>query len=227
MAGLWTSDEELFGLVRRELFSAVVGDVMDQLGLTAQFLPPTIRPLDPAMQVAGRAMTVLAERMSEIDPQVSEDRPFGLMLEALDDLRPGEVYLSAAPANDHALWGELMSIRASKLGAAGAVVEGYYRDCDGIQQLGFPTFGFGPYAQDMLVRGWIADFRTPVQVGQVRVRSGDFVVGDRDGVCIVPRSSEREVFALALEKVRGEQRVRREIEGGMSAVETFDRFGIM
>ncbi len=87
-------DDDLFEQVRAELFTAVVGDVMDAAGLTNQFLPPTIRPLRPDMVVVGRAMTVLESDCA--DSYVATDgvkRPFGLMLRALDDLMPGEVYL--------------------------------------------------------------------------------------------------------------------------------------
>ncbi|MDE0104961.1 MAG: RraA family protein [Bryobacterales bacterium] len=227
MAGLWRSDEDLFHLISRELFSAVVGDVMDEIGLTAQFLPPSVRPLDAGMRVVGRAMPLVAERISEANADLFEERPFGLMLEALDDLKAGEVYVCAAPDTDFALWGELMTIRARALGAAGAVVEGYYRDSEGVLSQQFPTFGLGPYAQDMRARGGIAKFRTTVRIGQVRIQPGDIVVGDRDGVCVVPIGDEVEVFRMALEKVRGEQRVRSEMVGGMSASEAFARYGIM
>ncbi len=227
MAQGWKSDEQLFDLIEGELFSAVVGDVMDEMGLTAQFLPPSITPLDRDMRVVGRAMTVLTERLPGPVREALDVKPFGRMMEALDALRPGEVYVCAAPGTEFALWGELMTVRARALGAAGAVVEGYYRDSDGIARQGFPVFGVGSYAQDMRARGWTADFRTPVQIGQVRIQPGDIVVGDRDGVCVVPRAAEEETFANALEKVRGEQTVRRAIEGGMSSVEAFARYGIM
>src|SRR4029079_17865646 len=59
MAELWNSDEELFALARRELFTAVVGDVMDKVGLMRQFLDPRLQPLREDMVVIGRAMTVL------------------------------------------------------------------------------------------------------------------------------------------------------------------------
>ena len=227
MAGLWQSDEELFDLISRELFPAVVGDVMDEIGLTAQFLPPSVRPLDAGMRVVGRAMPLVAERISEDHEDLFRERPFGLMLEALDDLKAGEVYVCAARDTDFALWGELMTIRARALGAAGAVVEGYYRDSEGILSQQFPTFGLGPYAQDMRARGGIAAYRTTVRIGQVRVQPGDMVVGDRDGVCVVPKRAEVDVFQMALEKVRGEQRVRSEMVAGMSATEAFARYGIM
>lgn len=228
---LWNSDDELFALTRRELFSAVVGDIMDTLNLRHQFLPPEIRPLTPDMVVVGRAMTVLEADLTDTaydftgDPRLSQ--PFGLMLDALDGLQPGEVYLCSGASPTYALWGELMSTRAIHLGAAGAVMNGYCRDSKGIADLNFATFSYGPYAQDQAPRGKVVDYRVALQVGDVRVSPGDIVVGDIDGVCIVPSAAVDEVFSKALEKARGEKTVRKAIEAGMSARDAFAKYGIL
>lgn len=227
MTELWRSDQELFALARRELFSAVVGDVMDQLGLLHQFLPPEIRPLHQQMRVLGRCMPVRVADLCEAVPADDPTPPFGLLMEALDDLRPNEVYVCGGGSPRYALWGELMTARAIRLRAAGAVVDGYYRDTAGIAALGFSTFGYGAYAQDQGVRGKVVKYRTGIQIGQVSIDPGDIVFGDLDGVCVVPRRHEEEVFVGALEKARGEQTVRREIEAGMSACEAFAKYGVL
>ncbi|HZS89672.1 MAG TPA: RraA family protein [Chloroflexota bacterium] len=227
----WHSDDELFALARRELFPAVVGDVMDKLQLQHQFLPPRIKPLDDAMVVIGRAMPVLEadvyveSRATAENPLMAQ--PFGLMFRALDDLRPHEVYLCTGASARYALWGELMTLRALKLGAAGAVLDGYARDTHGVRRSGFPTFAHGGYAQDQGPRGKVIDFRVPVEIDGVRVDPGDIVFGDCDGVCIVPAQAAEETFRLALEKVRGEKRVQEALEAGVSAAEAFSTFGIM
>jgi regulator of RNase E activity RraA len=222
MPANWNNDAELFALCRKELFCAVVGDVMDKMGLRRQFLPPQIRPLAPETVVIGRAMTVL-----EADCFEELDKPFGLMLEALDDLKTDEVYVCGGASPRYALWGELMSTRAIKLGAAGAVVDGYVRDTHGILALGFPTFSYGPYAQDQGPRGQVIDFRCGLDIGGVRVEPGDILLGDVDGVCVVPRDAEQEAFSRAIEKARGEKTVRKAIEDGMPAAEAFKTYGIM
>jgi regulator of RNase E activity RraA len=228
---LWKSDDELFAIARQELFTAVVGDVMDKLLLQRQFLRPEIQPLQQDMVLIGRAMTVLeADVFGEASPGSANplmSKPFGLMLEALDDLKQDEVYLCTGASPTYALWGELMSTRARLLGAAGAVVDGYSRDTKGILSMGFPTFSWGRYAQDQGPRGKVLDFRVPLDIGGIRIEPGDIVFGDIDGVCIVPRRAEEEVFTAALEKARGEKRVKTAIESGMSAVEAFKKFGIM
>jgi len=222
---LWNSDEELFELARRELFTAVVGDIMDQLSFFDQFLPPEIKPLRNNMILVGKAMPVLEQ---DVEPGcLDESEPFGLMLEALDDLKPGEVFLCSGASPRYALWGELMSTRAVFLGAAGAVLNGYTRDTSGILRLGFPTFAFGSYAQDQAPRGRVLDYRLSLKVGSVTVETGDIVFGDVDGVCIVPLALQEEVFTKALEKVRGERRVQDALKSGMSARDAFAKFGIM
>lgn len=226
---LFQDDQQLFQLMKAELFTAVVGDVLDAAGYTRQFLPPKLKPLDPAMVVAGRAMPVLeADCHGETVAATGERQPFGLMFEALDALRSNEVYICTGSSPNYALWGELMSTRAIRLGAAGAVLDGCSRDTRGILRLGFPTFSHGTYAQDQRVRGRVIDFRCPIQFANgVVVEPGDIVFGDVDGVVIIPRQQERGIIQAALDKVRGENRVRAAIEAGMSTVEAFRTFGIM
>src|SRR4030095_16337224 len=226
----WKSADELFTLARRELFTAVVGDVMDKLNLRRQFLRPQIQPLDRRMMAIGRALTVLEADFFEelvVGHSSISGKQFGLMLEALDDLKANEIYVCTGASPRYALWGELMSIRAQRCGAVGAVVDGYSRDTHGILELGFPTFSYGAYAQDGSPRGKVIDFRVPIEIGDARILPGDILFGDVDGVCVVPKAAEEEVFARALEKARGEKRVRKAIEDGMSTKEAFETFGIM
>jgi len=149
------------------------------------------------------------------------------MLEALDDLRKNEVYVNTGSSPRNALWGELMSTRARKLGSRGAVLNGYVRDTKAILNMSFPTFAFGSYGQDSAPRSKVVDFRIPIEVGQVRVRPADIIFGDIDGVLLVPVEVEEEVFARALEKARGEKLVKKAIEKGSSTVEAFEKYGIM
>jgi len=227
----WLNDQQLFEIVRKELYTAVVGDIMDKMGYQRQFLYPQIQPLQGDMFIVGRAMTVLeADTFSEtspggVNPLLS--KPFGLMLEALDDLKQDEVYICAGASPDYALWGELMATRAMICGAAGAVVDGYSRDTHGILALGLPCFSYGRYAQDQAPRGKVLDYRVPIQINGVLINPGDIVLGDIDGVCIVPRPIEEEVFIRALEKARGEKIVQKMIQQGVTAKDAFEKYGIM
>ncbi|MET0599611.1 MAG: RraA family protein [Mesorhizobium sp.] len=232
MTAAYQDDDQLFRLFETELFVAVVGDVMDTLGLTHQFLPPVFKPVDEATRLIGRAMPVLeadvfgpADAAGGSNPLIK--KPFGLMFEALDGLRPGEIYVATGASPRYALWGELMSTRAGLLGARGALLDGFARDIDGIRELGFPCFCTGYYAQDQGPRGRVVDYRLAIEIGGVRMEPGTLLFGDKEGVLAIPRTAEAEVVRLALEKARGEKRVAQAIRQGMSAVDAFATFGIM
>src|SRR5580704_19315210 len=101
-------DAELFSSVKRELFSAVIGDVMDKVGLRHQFLPPSIQPLAPDMVAVGRAMPVLEADFHDHVVDGSHNplsaKPFGLMLEALDSLQSHEIYVCTGGSPRYACW---------------------------------------------------------------------------------------------------------------------------
>ena len=162
------------------------------------------------MVVAGRAMTVLEadalETVSEGQNPIMR-QSFGLMLEALDDLKKNEVYICTGSSPTYALVGELMCTRMKILGAAGAVVNGFHRDTNGILDLDFPCFSYGRYAQDQ--------------------GPGDIVFGDLDGFLVIPKEIEEEVIVRAVEKATGEKMVAEAIKNGMAAKASFDKYGIM
>jgi regulator of RNase E activity RraA len=218
----WDHDDQLLTLIRNELYTPVVGDILDQHGRYHQFLPQAIRPLAPEMVVVGYAMPVLQTQVFGVPA-----RPFGRLTEALDALRPGEVYIATGGAMNCAIWGEIMTAAAKTRGAAGAVVNGFHRDTPKVLEQQFPAFSRGGYAQDSAARMQVTDFRCPIEIGQVSIRPGDLVFGDLDGVLIVPAELIEPVVTAALEKARSEQHVRRDIEQGLSATDAFNRYGIL
>jgi 4-hydroxy-4-methyl-2-oxoglutarate aldolase len=222
-------EDVVFSNLRDKLFTAVVGDVLDKMGWRRQFLPQAIAPLTPEMKVIGRAMPVLeADVFDEGSPSLgAAAKPFGLMLEALDDLRPNEVYVATGGSFRYAFWGELMSTRARYLRAAGAVLNGFVRDAAGIEALGFPTFSRGLYAQDQGPRGKVIDFRVSIEIEGVRIAPGDLIFGDREGVLVIPAEVAADAIQAALEKASTENRVATAIRHGMGAREAFDTFGVL
>ncbi|MCY3998841.1 MAG: RraA family protein [Flavobacteriaceae bacterium] len=231
MNSIWRDDDELFKIAKKELFVALVGDVLDSMGFINQFLPPIIKPLQSHFVLIGRAMPVLGsdvyDESFENSHNPSLKKPFGIMFEALDSLKAGEVYICTAASSNYALWGGLMSTRAIKLGATGAVLNGWSRDTIEIQNLDFPTFSFGGYSQDQKARGKVIDFNIPIEFGGVKIHPGDIVYGDLDGVLIVPKESVKDAFAKAIDKARKEKLVKIELENGMSSADAFNKFGIM
>ncbi|HTN60469.1 MAG TPA: RraA family protein [Devosia sp.] len=225
------SDDDTFSLLKTGLFTAVVGDVLDVLGFHHQFLPAGIAPLKPGMKIAGRAMPVLEADIFSDGTEGSSgplaQKPFGLMLEALDDLKQGEVYIATGASLNYAIWGGLMSTRATHLKAAGAILDGYVRDVGEIEALGFNTFCRGVYAQDQGVRGKVIDFRSSIIIGGIRIAPGDLIFGDSEGVLVIPRAAETEVLRMAQEKASTENVVATAIKNGMPACEAFSTYGVM
>jgi regulator of RNase E activity RraA len=218
----WKSESELLQLVRDKLYSPVVGDILDAMGRFHQFLPQPVQPMVTSMIIVGRAMPALM-----IDIHGLQKKPFGLLTEALDSLRPGEVYVCGGGDMRCAYWGELLTATARTRGAVGAVVNGYHRDTPQVLAQDWPVFSRGRYAQDSSVRTAVADFRCPIEIGGVWIEPGDLIFADQDGVLVIPRELEVEVITQALRKAREEKVVRRAIEGGMTATDAFKTYGIL
>lgn len=180
---LWHDDDELFRLMKEKLYTPVVGDILDTMGFVHQFLLPELQPLRDTMKLAGRACTVL-----EHDVFSPQKKPFGFLTEALDQLRPHDVYI-ATGAHNSALWGELLTATAKVRGAVGAVLDGYTRDTPQVLSQNFPVFARGRWAQDSSIRTNVVDYRCTIEIGQVTIQDGDLVFGDLDGVLIIPQQA--------------------------------------
>jgi regulator of RNase E activity RraA len=218
----WRDETELFDLMERELYSAVIGDILDQMGFRHQILRADIKPVYFDAVVAGRAMTVLnADFYEALEPLLDKT------LSALDDLKPNEVWVMATTSHRYALWGELMSTAARARGCRGAIMDGYTRDTKGIIALRFPVFAIGSWAKDIIGRGDVVDWRCPIECGGVRIEPGDVIFGDWDGIVVIPREVEEEVITKALEKARAEKTVQKVLAEGMPAKEAFRRYGVL
>ena len=232
---MWKNDTEMFELMKEKLYTPVVGDILDQMGHNHQFLPAAIRPLasqvptqlitsvkgDNWMKLAGYACTVL-----ENDVYGVPKKPFGYMTEALDQLRPNEIYV-ATGAHNSALWGELLTASAKARGAVGAVVDGFARDTPMVLEQNFPVFCSGTWAQDSSVRTYVFDYRCDIEIGQVTIHDGDLVFGDVDGVLIIPKDVAEEVIEKALQKAATEKTMRKAVEQGMLVTDAFNKFGVL
>ena len=174
------------------------------------------------MKLAGFAMPVLM-----IDVYGEQEKPFGLLTEALDNLQENEIYLASGGEMRCAYWGEILTATARTRKAVGAVVNGWHRDTPKVLEQNWPVFSRGCYAQDSSVRTQVVNYRCPIEIGGVHVEPGDFVFGDIDGVLIIPKEHIEEVIEKALKKARGEKVVRKSIEEGMSSTEAFAKYGIL
>ncbi len=222
----WKSDEELFAWIRKELSTPPISDVMEQLGFRYPMLPPHIRPLRSDLVMIGRAMPAQDELPVEYgEPSRFDAQPFGLMFESIEALRPNEVYIASGGPTQAARSGDMLVMRAQKLGAAGMVFNAHVRDGNGILSLNFPAFAHGFYAYGLQRRHNVVDFRCSITIDKVRIRPGDLIFGDGDGVCVIPHEAEGEILNRALAKTQLEKKVRRDIESGQSVVDAFKNYG--
>jgi regulator of RNase E activity RraA len=216
------TDHDIFALIRRQLFTPVVGDILDKEGYRHQFLPQPLKPLQPSYRIVGRAFPVQI-----CDVTGPQEHPFGRLTEALDALQPGEVYVVTGGSMNCAAWGELMTATARMRGAVGAVIDGYHRDTPKVLEQNWPVFSRGSFAQDAGVRSSVVNYRCTVEMGGVVVSPGDLIFADIDGVLVIPRTIEERVIQLALEKAAGEKVVRKELEEGVSSTSVFKHYGIL
>jgi regulator of RNase E activity RraA len=217
------SDIELFEDVEATLYTAVIADALDELGQHDQAMREYLRPLWPELKFAGWARTVLCQDIFYVP-----DDPYGLEIEAIDSILPGEVVaISTGQSTRNAPWGELLSTAARARGARGAVVDGLVRDVMTIQKLGFPVFSAGIKPVDSKGRGLVIDYNVPVQCGGVIVNPGDLIVGDFDGVVVIPADLIDQTLRLAREKVSKENRSRIDLLKGVSLASVYARYGVL
>jgi len=210
----------------RDLSAAVLSDVMDVLGLMNQAMQPFVRPLDESLVLAGRARTGLYVLAYEVR---DGKNPYEVEIALVDDLKPGDVPVLACngPTQRIAPWGELLSTAAQVRGAAGCITDGLVRDVRQIREMRFPVFhgGIGPL--DTKGRARMVQRNVPVECAGVKVRDGDIVFGDVDGVVVIPQERAAEVLARASEKVAGEGRTRDELRQGRLLREVFEKYRIL
>ena len=206
-----------------QCYSAVLTDVLDALGLRTQCMAPSIRPLTPTTKAWGEAVTIRLEAVT-----APPDDPYQLEMEVIDDLREGDLIVAQCEGPQlSAFWGGLLTNAAVGHKAAGVVTDGGCRDYQEIVSLGFPVFCRGLTPYDSLGRIDGKERGVPVTCGGIRVRPGDLVYADVDGIVVVPQAVAEEVIAKAWDKVQGESRVREELRAGASVVETFAKYGIL
>lgn len=210
----------------RNLSAPLLSDVMDSLGLMQQAMKPFVRPLDDHDVLIGRARTGLYMPKYTVTPG---ENPYEIEIALVDDLKPSEVPVLACggPTDRIAPWGELLSTASQARGAAGCITDGLVRDVKQIRAMRFPVFhgGIGPL--DTKGRARMMERDIPVECGGVRVRSGDIVFGDADGVVVIPSDRAEEVIAKAQEKAKGENTTREELRQGKLLAEVFARHGIL
>ena len=207
----------------KQLYSAVVCDVLDGMGFPNQSLPAELRPLTPKFQLVGRAFTARAHAVSDVPSE-----PYKLEIEAVDRMKAGDILVAECGGDKTCgFWGELLTTACIFKGVQGVVMDACTRDVWKIKELPFVVFGIGYHPADSKGRMDIHELGTPVHFGNVKVSSGDYLIGDEDGLVAIPSQVVAEAVRLATEKVSGENVARADLAAGVPMGEVFRRYGIL
>jgi regulator of RNase E activity RraA len=224
---VFESDAKSFAFVKEHLYVPAVCDILDSLGYRNQAMHHRLRPLLPDILncgFVGRARTV---RWMEVDYVVDKD-PYGLEIEVVDALRPGDVIVhSTDHSGTNAPWGELLSTVAKRNGSVGCVCDSQIRDCVRIIEMGYPVYYAGIRPLDSMGRGRVMAYDVPIRCGEVLVRPGELVFADYDGIVVIPSQVEREVLELAHDKAGKESLTRQALLEGQSLREVYDTYGVL
>jgi regulator of RNase E activity RraA len=207
------------------LYTGVVSDVLDGLDSWTHAMLPHIRPLDENLTMFGRARTGLYGPVYHVEPNKN---PYELEIALIDSLEVDDVaVLACPPGNRVAPWGELLSTAAQARKAAGCVTDGLVRDVRLIREIKFPVFAGGIGPLDSKGRGVVTNIDVPIECGNVPIRPGDWILGDVDGVVVIPDAIAEKVITLSLEKVDRETTVRQELAAGEKLSVVFARHQIL
>ncbi len=215
-----------FEYLSRVLYSPVISDVLDEIGITNHALPNSILPINPNYVVMGYAYPMYVDEANGINP----DNPYKGLIEAVDSIPEDSVIIievSEAVRSRAAVWGELTSTAAIARGARGVVVHGLVRDVNQVLRLGFPVFAMGQTPYDIKGRGEFKSYGAEITVDNVKVRVGDLVFGDINGVVIVPKDVVNEVINRAVERVSKESIAKSELRRGAYLKDIWSKYKVL
>ena len=205
----------------RRCYTGAVHDVLRMMGHEHCVLPPAIKAIAPGTRLAGPVWTV----SGRIDRTRSRDETLLSWCTLLSRAPAGHVVVCQPNNHEIALMGELSAQTLQARGVLGYVVDGGSRDTDLVLGQAFPVFCAFLTPADIVER-WMSDrYGEPVVIGEVRISTGDYVLGDRDGVVIVPGQLIEETVARTEAVVATESEMRRALIGGMDPVEAYHKFG--
>jgi 4-hydroxy-4-methyl-2-oxoglutarate aldolase len=173
-------------------------------------LPHRIKPVASGMKLCGPAVTVTSPPMDNL-----------MLHQALYVAGPGAVLVVEVNRGyEGGYWGEIMTLAARQRRIAGLVIDGCVRDADCIEKLGFPVFSRGLSVRGTDKQGG-GHINVPILIGDITVNPGDLVVGDRDGVVIVPSGEVMVAMEAAQKREAKEDQIKRDLLAGKSTLEIY------
>ena len=202
-------------------YTGAVHDVLRMMGHANIALPPEIKAIAPGTRLAGPVWTV----SGHIDRTKSRHETLLGWCTLLAKAPADHIVVCQPNNHEIALMGELSAQTLMARGVLGYVVDGGSRDTDLVLAQGFPVFCSFLTPSDIVER-WIPDrFGEPVTIGAVTIETGDYLLGDRDGVVIIPQALVAEVVAKTEEVVATESDMRRALIEGMDPVDAYNKYG--
>ncbi len=202
-------------------YTGAVHDVLGLMGHKNTVLPSDIQPVAPDLRIAGPAWTV----DGHLTATATRDETLRAWCTLLARAPAGHVIVCQPNNRELALMGELSAQTLRARGVLGFIVDGGSRDTALVIEQAFPVFCAFFTPADIVSR-WLPDrFGEPVRIGAVTVSTGDWVLGDRDGVVIIPGAVAEEVVSRTEELVATETEMRRALIGGMDPVAAYDKYG--
>ena len=212
-------DEELLSRYE-QLYAGAINDVLREFTLLDQALPHRIRPLREYRTVAGFAFTVKSA------PSTLVSGEMGFRTKMLDAMHAGAFVLYDTSGDEKSTsWGGVMTATAKGKGIRAAAIDGGIRDTHQIVEADFPVWYKYRSSNGSLGRCLITHFQIPIQIGRVFIRPGDVVVGDVDGVLVVPRAVAYDVLTRAEEIRENEKKIFGWVAEGESAQDIMDKGG--
>jgi regulator of RNase E activity RraA len=202
-------------------YSGAVHDVLRSMGYEHVVLPPAIKPIVPSIKLAGPVWTVAGH----IDRTKTRDETLRAWCTLLSKAPAGHVVVCQPNNHEVALMGELSAQTLAARGVLGYVVDGGSRDTELVIAQGFPVFCSFLTPSDIVAR-WIPDrYAEPVTIGETTIATGDYLLGDRDGIVVIPRAVALDVVSKTEEVVATESEMRRALVSGMDPLEAYERYG--
>jgi regulator of RNase E activity RraA len=204
------------------LYSAVLSDALDHVGVRERVLRSTLRPATADSVVFGRAAPALCAETGRTEGAIDS------LIAFCDSLRPGDVaVVTVLEDGESAVWGELLSTAAVARGARGAVVDGLTRDVRAIRSMRFPLFVRGMSPVDSVSRTEFIMHAKPVRCGGIWVSPGDLIFGDEDGIVAIPAEVVPQVVQYAYTKSMTENTVRDELRKGRMLRDVYDQYRVL
>ena len=221
--GIREQERRLFQNIKLLLSSALLSDIMDDMGLGNGVLSKEFQLNLPISKIFGRAKTM------QID-SCTDDDDFKKIYDSLnlyDHVVSNDIIVVANRIPDYAFFGELNANLAIRSGANGAIIDGVTRDTKEVSNMGFPVFSKGNYCKDTKKRGIVTSRNKTVVIDRISIHKDDLIFGDKDGIVVIPKKYEREIISKAMENMKKEKLILIDIAQGINTgelVEKYDMF---